>query len=113
MKYEDFKRNHLSTERLCADLGFAFAPMMIETCGGFWGPAASTIFAEPAETKSIFTSEPKDVGQTQFFQSLGVIRHRENVRAVARRTFPIDTFSPDLLLAASTLQALEAEAAAK
>ena len=110
MKYEDFKRNHLSTERLCMEDGFAFAPMVVEACGGSWGPSATKIFLELAKTKSVLTGESQDVVQLQLFQNLGVILHRENARAVVRRIFPSDSFSQDLLNAASTLQAPEAEA---
>ena len=66
-----------------------------------------------AKTKAMLSGESKDIVQTQLFQSLGTILHRENARAVARRMFPADTFSHDLLLAASTLQAPEAEAGAE
>jgi hypothetical protein len=48
--------------------------------------------------------------RTQLFQNPSVILHRENARAVARRMFPSDSISQDLLNAASTLQAPEAEA---
>ena len=109
-KYEDFKRNHLSTERLCMEDGFAFAPMVVEACGGSLGPSATKIFFEVAKTKSVLTGESQDVVQLQLFQNLGVILHRENARAVVRRIFPSDSFSQDLLNAASTLQAPEAEA---
>ena len=42
--YEDFKRGHLGTERLCSDEGFAFCPMVVEAIGGAWGPAAAKVF---------------------------------------------------------------------
>ena len=80
--------NHLSTERLCTEDGFAFAPIVVEACGGSWGPSATKIFLELAKTKSILSGESQDVVRTQLFQSLGVILHRENARAVARRMFP-------------------------
>ena len=90
--------------------GFAFAPMVVEACGGSWGPSGTKILLELAKTKSILTGETQDAVQTQLFQNLGVILHRENARAVARRIFPADSFSHDLLHAASMLQAPDAEA---
>jgi len=84
--------------------------MVVEACGGSWGPSATKIFLELAKTKSVLTGESQDVVQLQLFQNLGVILHRENARAVVRRIFPSDSFSQDLLNAASTLQAPEAEA---
>ena len=83
--------------------------MVVEACGGAWGPSASKIFADLAKTKSVLTGESKDVVQTQLFPNLGVILHRQNVRAVARKIFSIESFSPDLLHAATTFQASEAE----
>ena len=68
--------------------GFAFAPMVVEACGGSWGPSAIKILRELAKTRSILTGESQDTVQTQLFQNLGVIFHRENARAVVRRCFP-------------------------
>ena len=38
--YEDHKRNHLNTARLCSEVGLLFYPMVVEANGGAWGPAA-------------------------------------------------------------------------
>ena len=92
--------------------GFAFAPMVVEACGASWGPSGAKILLELAKTKSILTGESQDAVQIQLFQNLGVILHRENGGAVARRIFPADSLFHDLLNAASTLQASEAEAGA-
>lgn len=37
VKYEDFKRDHLFTERFCTEQGFAFAPIVVEARGVFGG----------------------------------------------------------------------------
>jgi len=108
--YEDFKRNHLSTQRLCQDDGFAFAPVVAEACGGAWGPTARKIFHELAKTKSVLTGEPVDVVRKELYQSLGVILQRENARSVVKRMFPSTGGCHALLHAASTLQASVAEA---
>ena len=97
MKYEDFKRNHLSTERLCMEDSFVFGPMVAEACAGSWGPSATKIFVELAKTKSVLTGESQEVVQT--FQNLGFVLHKENARAVVRRIFLSDPFSQDLLQA--------------
>ena len=75
--YEDFKRGHLGTERLCSDEGFAFCPMVVEAIGGAWGPAAVKVFHELAKSKSILTGEPVDHLLTQLHQNLSAILRRE------------------------------------
>ena len=108
--YEDFKRNHLSTQRLCQEDGFVFAPVVAEACGGSWGTSASKIFCELAKTKSLLTGESEEVVRKELYQSLGVILHRENARSVVKRMYPSTGGSHALLHAASTLQASVAEA---
>ena len=90
--------------------GFAFAPMLVEACGGSWGLSATKILLELAKTKSIPTDDSQEAVQTQFFQNVGVILHRENAGVVVRRMFSSAPFPQDLLHAVSLLQALGAEA---
>ena len=107
--YEDFKRGHLGTERLCSDEGFAFCPMVVEAIGGAWGPAAVKVFNELAKSKSILTGEPVDHLLTQLYQSLSVILRRENARAVVKRASSQASVSDAVLAAAATLQSQAAE----
>ena len=102
--YEDFKRSHLDTERLCNEGGFNFTPVVCEALGGRWGPSAVKIFNELAKSKSMITGEPVALLRKQLYQSLGVILHRENARAVVKR-MPAHTQASDAILnAASALQ---------
>ena len=83
--YEDFKRNHLDTARLCTEAGITFVPMVLEANGGVWGPSARKIFSELAKTKSVQSGEQKDKILGQLYQNLDVVLQRENSRAILRR----------------------------
>ena len=50
MKYGDFKRNRLSTERLRMEDGFSFAPIVVGTCGllGHLSPKCCSNLAKPS-----------------------------------------------------------------
>ena len=109
--YEDFKRTHLDTETLCTAEGFGFTPMVVEARGGAWGAAASKIFSELAKTKSIITGEPEDMVLSHLYQSLGVILHRENAKALLKRMSMHTGHEQSVLNAASELQSSAAAAA--
>ena len=99
------KRTHLDTQALCAAEGLCFKPAVVEARGGAWAPAATTIFAELAKTKSLLTGEPASTVLHQLHQNLGIILHRENARAALRRLCAPDTEQWHMLLhSATTLQ---------
>ena len=60
---------------------------MCEADGGGWGRAADQVWSEIAKYKSILTGEHISIHATRLRQSLGLILHRENARAIIRR-FP-------------------------
>jgi hypothetical protein len=107
--YEDFKRLHLDTERLCAQEGFSFCPMVMEASGGAWGASAAKVFNELAKTKSSVSGEPVDLLLSQLYQNLGIILHRENARSVLKRASPLRGDADHVLAAAATLQNNDAE----
>ena len=84
--YEDFKRSYLDTNSICEEEGLTFIPLICEADGGGWGPAAHTVWSELAKHKSILTGEQHSIIATQLLQSLGLILHRENARAIMRRS---------------------------
>ena len=45
LQYEDFKRSYLATDAQCNDEGMSFIPMVVDACGGGWGPEAKTFKA--------------------------------------------------------------------
>ena len=84
--YENRKRTYLNTESACKDEGIQFIPLICEADGGGWGPAAHTVWSELAKHKSSLTGEPNSTTAMHLLQSLGLILHRENARAILRRS---------------------------
>ena len=86
LAYEDFKRSYLDTETICQDNGIKFIPIICEADGGGWGPAAHAVWSELAKAKSVLTGEHISVTASRLLQSLGLTLHKENARAILRRT---------------------------
>ena len=84
--YETRKRTYLDTEKLCQDQGIQFIPLICEANGGGWGPAAQVVWRELAKHKSSITGESQSITATQLLQSLSLILHKENARAILRRS---------------------------
>ena len=84
--YENFKRSHLNTEQACQEEGISFIPMICEADGGGWGPAAHKVWSELAKNKALASGEQDSTIVSRLLQSLGLILHRENARAVLRRS---------------------------
>ena len=84
--YEDFKRSHLNTDSICREEGITFIPMICEAVGGGWGPAAHKVWSVLAQHKSIVSGEKNSIIVSHLLQSLGLILHRENARAILRRS---------------------------
>lgn len=108
--YEDFKKNHLDTARICSAEGISFAPVIIEALGGACGPTATKIFAELAKAKAVIAGEPPDRVLTQLHQNLGIILHRENARARLKRLATPTSGTGAVLAAATVLQSAAAAA---
>ena len=103
--YEDFKREHNSTELDCQQQGIHFTPLVVEAVGGGWGPAADKAFAQLAKLKTSVSGERRSVVLSQLYQNLGIILHRENARAVLRRSSVMQcNMSLHTLASAASLQ---------
>ena len=100
--YEDFKRTHLNTEIICREEGISFIPVVCEADGGGWGPAAHRVWSELAKYKSIMTGEQVSIIVGRLLQSLSLVLHRENARAILRRSPRNASIDCRELLAAST-----------
>ena len=59
--------------------------MICEADGGGWGPAAHKVWGELAKHKAIVSGEQTSIIVSRLLQSLGIILHRENARAILRR----------------------------
>ena len=84
--YEEFKCSHQDTKVKCEEEGISFIPLICEADGGGWGPTAHTVWSELAKSKSILTGEKTSTISIHLLQSLGLILHRENARAILRRS---------------------------
>ena len=85
-RYEETKRNHLRTDELCSAAGFAFVPMIMEAHGGAWSPTARSAMEWIARQKAAATGESFDATSLRFAQLLSCSLHRENARAVLKRS---------------------------
>ena len=83
--YEEKKCSHLDTKTLCEAEGITFLPVICEADGGGWGPTAHKVWAELAKFKALRTGEQSSVIVNRLLQSLGLILHRENARAILKR----------------------------
>ena len=110
--YEDHKRNHLHTERLCAEAHIGFAPAIQEADGGSWSISAQKVFSELAKNKAQLTGEPKDTLLRQLHENLSVSLHRDNARAIAKRVNSYIHNMSEVIEAATTLQSAAASLAA-
>ena len=57
IKYEDHKCAYLDTKATCEVEGMSFIPVVVEACGGSWGPQAQKLWSEIAKTTAQATGE--------------------------------------------------------
>ena len=84
-EYEDFKCSYKDTKSSCHEEGVTFIPIICEADGGGWGPEANRVWSSLAQQKSVLTGESNSIIASRLLQSLGIILHRENARAILRR----------------------------
>jgi len=83
--YEGFKEGYLDTKTACMAEGITFIPMIVDACGGGWGPQANAVWRKLAKTTALATGELASVVSSRMAQSLSLTLRRENARAVLRR----------------------------
>ena len=71
---------------MCHEEGITFIPVIGEADGGGWGPEAHKVWYELAKQKAIASGKQVSTIVSKLLQSLGLILHRENARAILRRT---------------------------
>ena len=101
--YEDFKRSHMNTEIACQEEGITFLPIICEADGGGWGPTAHKVWSELAKHKALASGEQDSTIVSKLLQSLGLILHRENARAILRRSPRLADYDCRELLTASAV----------
>jgi hypothetical protein len=84
-RYEQLKREHLNTERVCTEAGFKFVPMIIEAHGGGWSPLARRTLDWFARKAAAASGEGKGEVSLRMAQRLSCILQKENARAILRR----------------------------
>ena len=80
--------NFKSTSTQCQQSGLSFIPMIMEASGGGWGKQARRVWSELAKKHSLAMGEltsDKD-SAVHMLQRLSIILHRENARAILRRS---------------------------
>ena len=85
-EYENFKRSYLNTEQKCHENGITFIPLIMEAHGGGWGTAATAVWSQVAKYKSTISGDTVSTSAMLISQSMGLILHRENARAILRRS---------------------------
>jgi hypothetical protein len=85
-KYEKHKREYLNTAQACEAAGFRFVPMVFEAHGGAWSPTARGILDWIAQQVAVVQHEPAHTVSFRIAQRISCTLHRENARAILRRT---------------------------
>ena len=85
-RYERLKCEHLQTAQSCSAAGFSFVPMVLEGHGGAWSPAARRMLDWLAGRQSALSGEGRGEVSLRLAQRMSCILHRENARAILRRT---------------------------
>jgi len=103
-RYEDYKCSHLDTKSTCEAEGMTFIPMVMEACGGSWGPSAHKVLNELAKSSATASGESESIAVERILQNTGFIVHRESARAIVRRRVAaVSTTALPLLSAAAAL----------
>ena len=89
----------------------SFIPMVMEACGGSWAPEAHKVWTEIAKTMAQATGEPESTALAHIFQNTGFILHRENARAIVRRSAGPAVAAQSLLASAASIASASADEA--
>ena len=84
--FEERKRLHLDTSRLCSDSGFLFCPMVLEAHGGGWSSGLRKAMVWVSVTASSIGHDSQFTYSLRAAQRISCSLQRENARAVLRRT---------------------------
>jgi hypothetical protein len=85
-QYEAYKRSYCNTGGDCEAQGFTFTPMVVDAHSGAWSPTARHVWDMMAKYQSATWNETGDLSSVRIAQRLAFALHRENARAVLRRT---------------------------
>ena len=72
INYESRKCSHHLTEQLCAGQGLQFVPLVVEACGGGWGPAAMNTWRKLGALHAAHIGLSNSEGVQQLLQALAI-----------------------------------------
>ena len=78
--------DYLDTKASCQAEGFSFVPMLVEATGGGWGSQALRVWSFLANSTATATGEDRASAKLHLMQNLSLVLHRENARALVRRS---------------------------
>ena len=85
-RYEQYKKDYQNTADLCHAAGLRFVPMVVEAHSGGWSPLARATLDWIAKKRAALTHEQPDVIAFRIAQRLSATLHRENSRAILKRS---------------------------
>ena len=86
--YEASKRAYKDTDKLCSQAGLAFTPMVLEAHGGGFSGIVRGILDRIAGASAAVCSDEVGASSLRIAQRISCSLHRENARAILRRTPP-------------------------
>ena len=75
----------LPTGEACAQAGFDFVPMIMESHGGGWGAGARKVIGDIARCVAAARKIDPAAASLDIAQRISVALHRENARAILKR----------------------------
>lgn len=85
-RYDSFKRSYKDTDSACAQLNFKFVPMILEAHSGSWSPEARATIGHMAKLQASTRCEDEEMASLRIAQRLSTALHRENARAILKRS---------------------------
>ncbi len=87
-RYEQYKRDYLTTSQSCRDRGLEFLPLVAEAHGGSWGPTARAVWHFLAKAWSAASGKDMSFVSADLAQRTSTTLQRENTCAILRRMTP-------------------------
>jgi hypothetical protein len=88
--YAKHKREYLQTAKSCEEAGFRFVPVILEAHGGGWGSMARGVLDWVSRQVAAVQQEEVHVVSLRIAQRISCTLHRENARAVLKRSTAVD-----------------------
>ena len=93
-EYSEFKKNNLDTEQNCKNMDIKFIPMVMEGSAGSWGVEAELVWKLIIISTASLTKEPISLVSNHIYQSLSMVLHKADARALLKRTPLFSSYNP-------------------